>query len=218
MLVDQIRVVVVEDHQVVGDALRATLEGRSGITIVGLATNVAEARDVVAREQPDVVLTDVRLPDGDGVDAVPGLVRLAPDSAVLVLSAVRGTDVLARAVEAGAAGFLPKTSPLPDVVDAIVRASLGATLFTPEVLAEVARHLRERRQRPGEDLTEREREVLQLLAEGLGTAELAERLVVSTHTVRNHVRNLTAKLDAHSKLEAVAIALREGLVEVGGQA
>lgn len=207
---------VVEDHQVVGDALRATLEGRSGIEIVGLATTVAEARELVGRELPDVVLTDVRLPDGDGVDAVAGLVQLSPDSAVLVLSAVRGTDVLARAVEAGAAGFLPKTLPLPEVVDAIVRASRGATLFTPDVLTEVARHLRDRRQRPGADLTEREREVLQLLAEGLGTAELAQRLVVSTHTVRNHVRNLTAKLGAHSKLEAVAVALREGLVEVGG--
>jgi DNA-binding NarL/FixJ family response regulator len=212
-----ISIVVVEDHRVLAEALEGSLSAQTGMEVVGTVSTLRDALELVSERSPDVVLMDVRLPDGDGVTGTAQVLQRSPRTKVIVLSASTGVEVIARAVEAGAAGFLPKTTPLQEVIDAIVRADAGAALFAPHVLREVTAHLRDQHRRPGADLTRREHEVLQLLADATTTDAIAEELVLSTHTVRNHVRNILGKLGAHSKLEAVAIAVREGLVEVSAQ-
>lgn len=206
------RVVIVDDHDLVAQALATTLGAEDDLTVVGTAPDLATGLELVAEELPDVVLLDARLPDGDGASGTAEVRRRHPAARVIVLSGDSGIEVVARAVEAGAAGFLAKTTPLEELVSAVRKVLAGVALHTPALLVEVASHLRAAEHRPGHDLTAREREVLELLATGTGTQQIADQLVLSTHTVRNHVRNLTAKLGAHSKLEAVAIATREGLL------
>lgn len=207
-----IRVLIVEDHVVVGEALAETLSATPTIRIVGTARGLQEAVEMAARLDPDVVLMDVWLPDGDGAAGTARVLEVAPDAQVVVLTAATGMDVLARAVEAGASGFLSKAGGLREVVEAVRQVHDGVVLFSPATLADVARYLRSRQTAPGQRLTDRELEVLELLAAGTSTDDIAATLVVSIHTARNHIRNLCAKLGAHSKLEAVAIALRAGVI------
>ncbi|MFA9429937.1 response regulator [Egicoccus sp. AB-alg2] len=202
--------VLVDDHQVFAQALRDTLV-HQGIDVVGVANRLRPVRGLVDRLRPQVVVMDVRLPDGDGTRATAELTRRSPDTRVLLLSASSGPELLAQAVESGAAGFLPKTASLPEVVDGIRQIAAGHVLFTPIELRSATTALRDRDVRSAE-LTAREREVLQLLAEPCSTEEIARRLVISRHTVRNHVRNLMAKLGVHTKLEAVTLAIRNGWV------
>ncbi len=211
-----IGVLVVDDHAVVAESLGETIDRQPDMHVIGVAGSLAETFEVLGRACPDVVLLDVRLPDGDGVSAVVPIRQRCPEAAVVILTATSGVEVLARAVESGAAGVLSKGERVQVVLDAVRRAHQGAVLFDASSLAEVAGHLRHRTEGPGADLTAREREVLQLLAEGASTDAIAARYVLSTHTVRNHVRNMTMKLGVHSKLEAVAIAVRHGLVDLDG--
>lgn len=213
---EPVRIVIVDDHQLVADALAETLAAVPAFEVAGVAPDLAGGMQLIAATRPDVVIMDVRLPDGDGAAGTAEALRRAPETRVLVLSAEAGIEVIARAVEAGAAGFLPKTTPLGDLVDAVHRVHEGAVLFAPGQLRDVAHHLRQAEQRIGNDLSAREREVLHLLSAGTSTQDMADALFLSTHTVRNHVRNISAKLGAHSKLEAVAIATREGLLDPAG--
>jgi two-component system response regulator DevR len=206
------RVVVVDDHQLVAEALAETLAAVDGFEVAGTAPDLATGIRLIASEQPDVVIMDVRLPDGDGAAGTADALRVSPGSKVIVLSAETGIDVIARAVEAGASGFLAKTTPLHELVVAVHRVLADVALFAPGMLRAVAEHLRRVEARDTQELSPREREVLHLLAAGTSTQEMADQLFLSTHTIRNHVRNLSAKLGAHSKLEAVAIASRAGLL------
>lgn len=210
------RIVVVDDHQLVAEALAETLAAVDGFEVAGTAPDLASGIRLIAAAQPEVVIMDVRLPDGDGAAGTADALRVSPGSRVIVLSAESGIDVVARAVESGACGFLPKTTPLHELVVAVHRVLAGVALFAPGMLREVAEHLRRAESQDTQDLSPREREVLHLLAAGTSTQEMADQLYLSTHTIRNHVRNLSAKLGAHSKLEAVAIATRTGLLSRGG--
>lgn len=206
-----ITVLIVDDHKMFAQSLQALLGSEPDLQVVGAATTLAAARAVVATEPVDVVLMDLRLPDGSGIDGVRALRSLSPASRVLVLTAHAADDTLLDAVAAGAAGYLTKDLDAAALVAAIRAAASGETLVPPAVLARLLPRL----SAPPPDtaeLTAREREILALFVEGLTNADIAERLGVSVHTVRNHVQNLLAKLGAHSKLEALAIALRRGLV------
>lgn len=207
-----IRVLIVDDHDVLGSSLAHALGDEDDIVAVGVAGSLARARELIATTTPDVVLLDHRLPDGNGVDAIAELRELRPSMQVVVLTASPAEQVMLGAVQAGASGFLSKTRSLAEVTGAVRAAAAGEAVISPEMLA----RLLPRMQRGGATrhtaLTEREREVLSLLADGLTNAAIAERLVVSVHTVRNHVANLSAKLGARSKLEALSIAMREGLL------
>ena len=210
-----VRVLLVDDHEVLSGALASVLDQEPDITTVGVAPTLERARALVATTTPDVMLLDHRLPDGDGVAALPGLLALRPSMRVVMLTASAADHVLVNALEAGASGFLSKTRSLAEVAAAIRAAAAGEAVISPEMLARLLPRLHRtpRGGSPrGHDLTEREREVLGLLADGLTNAAIAERLVVSVHTVRNHIANLSAKLGAHSKLEALSIAVREGLL------
>jgi two-component system response regulator DevR len=207
-----IRVLVVDDHAVLAGSLAHVLDAETDLICVGVATTLVKARQLIATTSPDVLLLDHRLPDGDGVEAIAELRGLRPGLQVVVLTASGADHVLVQAIEAGAAGFLSKTRSLGEVTAAVRAAAAGEALISPELLARLLPRLSRTTGHRLQDLTEREREVLGLLSEGLSNAAIAERLVVSVHTVRNHVANLSTKLGAHSKLEALSIAVREGLL------
>ena len=196
-------------------SLAHALESEPDLLVVGQATSVAEAQNLVASTAPDVVLLDHRLPDGDGVGAIAGLHRIRPSAQIVVLTATASDRVLVAAMEAGAAGFIAKTQRLGDVVEGIRAAAQGDSVVSAKLLSRLLPRLRRQAGGSGAELTEREREILDLLATGLSNADIARQLTISVHTVRNHVANLSAKLGAHSKLEVLAIAVREGLVDGG---
>lgn len=205
-----IRVLIVDDHEVLADSLSRVLDDEEDMVSVGIAPTLAQARARVVSATPDVLLLDRRLPDGDGVAAIPELRSLRPSMNVVVLTASAADDVLVRAIEGGAGGFVSKTRGLAEVTAAVRAAAAGEAVISPEMLSRLLPKL-SRSSAPDPGLTRREEEVLDLVAHGLSNAAIAERLGVSVNTVRNHVANLSAKLGAHSKLEAVAIAVRRGI-------
>jgi len=206
-----IRVLIVDDHEVVAASLARVLDEEPDLSTVGLAQTLAQARARVQTSSPDVLILDRRLPDGDGVAAIPELRALRPSMNVLVLTGAGSDDVLVRALEAGAAGFLSKTRSLAEVTTAVRAAAQGEASISPELLARLLPKLtRTGGAQPA--LTKREEEVLAGLAQGLSNAAIAAELDVSVNTVRNHVANLSAKLGAHSKLEAMSIAIQRGLL------
>ncbi|WP_299931447.1 response regulator transcription factor [uncultured Nocardioides sp.] len=206
-----IRVLIADDHDVLATSLATVLGQEDDMVSVGVAGTLAQTRTMVVSTAPDVLLLDHRMPDGDGVAAIPELLRLRPALRIAVLTASPGDHLLVQAIEAGACGFVSKTRSLAEVAATVRAAASGESVISPELLARLLPRL-QGGGGPQRQLTEREREVLDLVAEGLSNAAIAERLVVSVHTVRNHIANLSAKLGAHSKLEALAIAVRQGLL------
>lgn len=207
----RISVLVVDDHEVLSGSLALAVDAEPDMATVGVARDLAGARAGVVHHSPDVVLLDRRLPDGDGVEAISELRALAPDVKVVVLTASDKDHVLVQAIEAGASGFLSKTRGLGEVISAVRSAAAGEAVISGEMLSRLLPKLT-RQSGPAVELTPREQEVLELLAHGKSNAAIAEALFVSVHTVRNHVANLSTKLGAHSKLEALAIAVRRGLL------
>ena len=207
-----IRVLIVDDHEVLASSLAMVLDAEPDITTAGVATTLEQAQALVSTSDPDVVLLDHRMPDGDGVAVIPQLRAARPSLGIVVLTASSADHVLIAAIEAGASGFLSKTRSLDEVTAAVRAAAAGESVISPELLARLLPRFGRGKTHSADELTEREREVLALVAEGLPNAAIAERLVVSVHTVRNHIASLSAKLGAHSKLEALSIAVRQGLL------
>jgi DNA-binding NarL/FixJ family response regulator len=207
-----IRVLLVDDHQVLASSLAMVLDQEPDLTTVGIATTLEQSRTLMSQTTPDVVLLDHRMPDGDGVAAIGDLLAIRPEARIVVLTASASDHVLIAAIEAGASGFVSKTRGLDEVTGAVRAAAAGESVISPEMLARLLPRMQRAGAPPPDQLTEREREVLALVAEGLSNAAIAERLVVSVHTVRNHIASLSAKLGAHSKLEALSIAVRRGLL------
>lgn len=207
-----IRVLIVDDHEVLASSLAKTLDIEPDLLSVGVAGSLKQAAELIRTTAPDVILLDHRLPDGDGVAAIGRLRELRPSMAVIVLTASPSEHLMVAAVEAGVSGFLSKTRSLAEVTSAVRSAAVGEAVISPEMLARLLPRLGGTGRAGAATLTEREREILGLIAQGLSNAAIAERLVVSVNTVRNHVANLLAKLGARSKLEALSIAIRDGLL------
>ena len=207
-----VRVLVVDDHEVLASSLSMVLDDEPDLKSVGVAGTLEKAKAMIATTAPDVILLDHRLPDGDGVAAIGELRALRPSAQIVVLTASAADHVLVAAIEAGAAGFVSKSRSLDELTAAVRAAASGESVISPEMLARLLPRLQRNGRTRHNDLTEREREVLDLLADGLSNAAIAERLFVSVHTVRNHIANLSAKLGAHSKLEVLSIAVRDGLL------
>ena len=207
-----IRVLIVDDHEVLASSLAKTLDTEPDLLSVGVAGSLKQAAELIRTTAPDVLLLDHRLPDGDGVAAIGRLRELRPSMAVIILTASPSEHLMVAAVEAGVSGFLSKTRSLAEVTSAVRAAAVGEAVISPEMLARLLPRLGGTGRVGAATLTEREREILGLIAQGLSNAAIAERLVVSVNTVRNHVANLLAKLGARSKLEALSIAIREGLL------
>jgi DNA-binding NarL/FixJ family response regulator len=204
----------VDDHKLFAQALAAVLQQDAGLEVSALASSLAEALEHLRRETADVILLDYRLPDSNGVDATTAIKQLAPLASVVMVTAVEDERVLLAALEAGCAGFVTKTADLVDVRDAVRRAASGEATITPTLLTRLlGRMAQQRSGAVGGDLTTRESEVLGMIVAGMTNGDIAERLFLSVNTVRNHVQSVLSKLGAHSKLEAAAIAVREGLID-----
>lgn len=207
---------IVDDHGMFADSLRVALAAESDFEVVGTAASLAHARSLVVSTYPDVVLLDHRLPDGLGVDSIGDLKSLRPEVQVVVLTAAAEDSMLVAATEAGCAGFILKTSPLDELIAAVRTAAAGEIMVSSDLLARLLNRLHHQREKSPSDLTAREREILQLIGEGLTNSAIATRLFISVNTVRNHVQSLLTKLNAHSKLEALSIAIRDGVISPPG--
>jgi len=211
-----IRIVVVDDHEVVRRGLRALFSTESDLQVVAEAANGREAVSVVERESPDVVLMDLVMPVMDGVEAIRRIKASRPESRVLVLTSFGSDSKLFPAVKAGAIGYLLKDSTPEELVRAIRNAAAGRTSLHPAVarrlLAELSGHGPPPRSR--ESLTEREVELLRCLARGLSNDEIGETLHISEATVRTHVSHILAKLELANRTQAALYALRAGIASV----
>ena len=214
---DEVRILVVDDHSMFATSLGLALEREPGLVVLGTASTLAEARRWVATTPPDVLLIDHRLPDGLGGQALPELKALAPQMRVVLMSAAVDDTALVQAIENGAAGFLSKSATVEELVQAIRAAAAGEVLVSPALLARLLPRLSRDHVGAGPDLTPREVEVLEVLSGGLSNADIAAELGISVNTVRNHVQNVLAKLGVHSKLEALAVAVREGIIDPVGR-
>ncbi len=213
----RIRVLLVEDHQLLADALSALLSREPDMEVVGIAGTVADSR-TMSRDRLDVVLMDYRLPDGTGAEAARAIKARWPAARVVMVTALTDDETVLESIQAGADGYLTKDRAAEDVVQAVRAAHAGETLLPRSVIVEIARRVAAARERGDErrtvePLTARELEVLRALTEGLSTPDICERLFIAPNTLRTHVQNIMGKLRVHSKLEAVAFALRYRLVE-----
>jgi DNA-binding NarL/FixJ family response regulator len=214
---DETRVLLVEDHIAVREALAAAFEREPDIRIAGQAGTLAEARELLA--DVDVAILDLGLPDGEGTDLIADLRKVSRTAQAIILSATLDRAEAARAVGRGAAGVLPKTAGLHQVVGAVRKLRAGEALMPVGEVSDLLRFAeREERAEQREraviaELTRRELEVLQLLADGLNSQDIADRLHISRRTQRNHVANILQKLDVHSQLQALVFALRYGVVD-----
>lgn len=209
---EPIRVVLVEDHDMVAEAIGLALDQAADMEIVARAHSIATAIEDTRQWQPDVVVLDRRLPDGDGISAISQLEEAAPKVRVLVLTGEASPSVAVRVAEAGGAGLVLKSSRLKELEAAVRQVAAGEVVFGVGLLAGVLDRLTGRVRGAGAALTAREHETLLLLAEGASTGEISERLGVAHNTARNHIQRVLEKLGARSKLEAVAIARRDGLL------
>jgi two-component system NarL family response regulator len=212
-----IRVLLVDDHQLLTGSLSHVLGQEPDIDVVGVAGTVADAKNLI-RERLDVVLMDYRLPDGTGADATRAIKARWPGARVVMLTALADDETVLESIQAGADGYLTKDRALDDVVTAVRSAHAGETLLPRAVIMGIAQRVAAARDRGGErqqvdPLTPRELEVLRALTQGLSTPEICEQLFIAPNTLRTHVQNIMGKLRVHSKLEAVAFALRNRLVD-----
>jgi DNA-binding NarL/FixJ family response regulator len=206
-----IRLVIADDHPVVRDGLRGMLAGQPGIEIVGEAATGAEAVAVVARERPDVVLMDLRMPAMDGVAATGRIAAEHPGTHVLVLTTYDTDSDILRAVEAGATGYLLKDTPRQELFAAVRAAARGETVLAPAVAARLVGHVRA----PAEEvLTAREVEVLALVAQGHTNGQAARRLYISEATVKTHLLHIFGKLGVDDRTAAVTTAMERGLLRL----
>jgi DNA-binding NarL/FixJ family response regulator len=206
-------IVVVDDHKVFAELLAMALSREPDFACVGHAQNVDEGMALVESVRPDLVIMDVQLGDGDGIAATAELTERFPDLRVVVLTAHVDQRLLQRAAAANACALLPKDGDLPDMLAALRTARRGGFAVHPQLLRRlVGRAEVPAPRRP--PLTQREQEVLQMLAAGLEARMIAQEIGISLNTCRGYVKSLLAKLGAHSQLEAVAIAMRHGLIHV----
>jgi DNA-binding NarL/FixJ family response regulator len=210
----QIRVLLVEDQRTLAEALMIALDTQPDLKCVGAARTTEEAVSLTSTRCPDVVLMDIHLPGADGIDGTRRIKALRPAVRIFILTADATPEQYANATEAGATGFLAKDGPFPDVLAAI--RTRGRAMVAGGTFAVLAADLRREPGEPGDPnwarLTEREKEVLALMGEGLGSQVIAQRLQMSRHTALSHVKCILMKLRAHSRNEAVSIATRTGLL------
>jgi DNA-binding NarL/FixJ family response regulator len=203
-------VLLVDDHELIRQGLRRAFERTDDFTVIGEAGSVAEAVAAANAHQPDVVVVDVRLPDGNGLDVARSLRANNDSVGIVVLTMYAGDEQLFGALEAGASAFVAKDAPAEDVVSAARHAVVSPRSFSAADLAEAMR----RRLTPsGPQLSPREREVLQLLADGLGVAAIARQLYISESTTKTHISKLYEKLGAGNRAQALMTSMRLGLIK-----
>ena len=204
-----ITVLLADDHELIREGLRRAFEREDGLEVVAEAASVAEAIAVGCKLTPDVSIVDLRLPDGNGLEIVRALRAHSPDMGIVVLTMYGGDTQLFDALEAGASAFVPKSAPAEEIVAAARHAAASPQSFTSADLAEAMK----RRMSPqGPQLSPREREVLLLLADGLGVSQISRQLFISDSTTKTHISKLYEKLGAANRAQALMTALKLGLL------
>jgi len=221
---EPIRTLIVDDHALFRRGLEIVLITEPDIEVVGEASDGAEAVEKASESLPDVVLMDVRMPRSGGIEACRAIKEVAPSARIVILTMSDEEEDLFDAIKAGASGYLLKDIPLDEVAEAVRSVHGGQSLISPsmagKLLTEFA-SLAKRdadeppRQVPAPKLTDREMQVLRLVARGMNNRDIAKELYISDNTVKNHVRNILEKLQIHSRMEAVMVAVREKLIELG---
>jgi NarL family two-component system response regulator LiaR len=207
-----IKVLVVDDHPVVRDGLRLFLTVTPGMICIGEASNGEEAIQVCAEKQPDVILMDLMMPGMGGVAATQVVRERYPQTQVVALTSFDDKQLIQQAIQAGALGYLLKNSLMETLAEAVQAAYRGKSSLSPGLMRSLA-SMPPPDEKVGGNLTEREREVLALMAEGLTNAAIARKLVISDATARFHVSNVLTKLGVANRTEAVRLAIKQGLIE-----
>ena len=222
---EPIRTMIVDDHALFRRGLEMVLNSEADIELVSEASDGAEAVEKAGETLPDVVLMDIRMPRSSGIEACRALKDVVPSAKIVMLTISDEEADLFEAIRAGASGYLLKDIPLDEVADTVRAVDGGQSLINPsmagKLLTEFAILARREaaseppQQVPAPKLTDREMQVLKLIARGMNNRDIAKELFISENTVKNHVRNILEKLQIHSRMEAVMVAVREKLIELG---
>ena len=213
-----ITVAMIEDHQILVDSLSLMLRYEEDIEFLGSAGSLEKGRLLLKDTNPDVLLLDVGLPDGSGLDLISEVNQITPDTNIVVLTSLTDEATLMRVVDSGISGFVSKDSPLSDLLETIRKAADGEIVMPTSLLVGLLMRMPRdkaaayQEDRGWERLTLREQEVLELLATGKTGDEIADVLHIAPLTVRTHIRNLMSKMGVHSRLEAVAFGMKNGLI------
>jgi two-component system response regulator DevR len=208
-----IGVLIVDDHRMFGESLARLLGEEDGILVLGVATSGSAALQLADRTPPQVLLVDYQMPEQDGLAVAAEFKRRTPQVKVVMLTGSTEDRVLLAAIDLGCSGFLTKDRAAAEVADAVRAAAAGEAVISPALLARLLPRLNRNKSAVGHDLTDREREILGLMASGRTNKSIASELHLSVNTVRNYVQAILTRLGAHSKLEAVSMAVREGVIE-----
>jgi len=204
----EITVLLADDHEVVREGLRLALLRSPHIRVVGEAADGETAVSLAERRRPDVIVMDLRMPGMDGIEATEEIMRRVPEAKVLIFTAYSERALLQRGLESGARGYILKEAPHETLLRAIEKVAAGETFVDPSLMSALTQS------RGSTDvLTAREREILQLLADGMSNADVAGQLFISQETVKSHVRHILTKLEADTRTQAVAIALRDAMID-----
>jgi two-component system, NarL family, response regulator LiaR len=214
-MIENIRVVLIDDHAVVRQGLRAFLAAQPYLLVVGEAGSGEEALELVGAQVPDVVLLDLVMPGMDGVETLRRLKQISPHTQVVVLTSYLQDELIFPAIRAGARSYLLKDASAEEIAEAVRKAARREVVLHPQVAARLMHEMQgghHTTSNPYLELSDREREVLQLIAEGLSNQQIAEQLVISEGTVKSHVSNILSKLHLVDRTQAAIFAWREGLV------
>lgn len=206
-MTEPITCLICDDHEVVREGLRLSLSRSENIRVVGEAADGNAAVTLARRRKPDVIIMDVRMPGKDGLQAAKEITTEVPESSVLMFTAYAERSLLSRGLEAGAKGYILKEAPHQTLLRAIQKVADGDGYVDPALMPAFLNKERENM------LTAREREILQLLADGMSNADVAAKLFISQETVKSHVRHILSKLEADTRTHAVAIALRTSIID-----
>jgi len=219
-MTNKIKIMLVDDHDIVRDGVKAILSGTTDIEVVAEASSVAEALNTLEKSIPDVLILDISLPDKSGIEAIPLIHEIRSSLPVLILSMHNDEEYIIRAIKAGAKGYLPKNIPACELTDAIRRVVAGEEYFgeaTSVVLRKALMRKLEKEEKTdttSEPLSQRENEVLQLFCAGLSNQEMADKLFISIRTVETHKTHIMQKLELKTTVELIKYAIRNKIIDI----